>query len=317
MQYRRYGSDGPQVSPLAFGAMGIAHDPALRHGISRSLLHALECGINLIDTARVYNRSEEIVARTLREWRGGRPLISTKLAPVNRDGFRFGGPIGDFYAGQDIVASVDHSLAALGTERLDIVHLHQWHYRWTHELEWLETLAALKQAGKIDRIAISGQDHEHDALLEIVSRGLVDGIQVIVNLFESRPMNALLPRAASCGVGVIARCVLDSGGLTGLLTDAEFSERPFLKNAPAEDYRRRVDALARLFVPVEAASTTDLAIRFVLSDPAVSSMTLGLAGAEQVDAAIAAIDTGPLSSEAADAIRRRHVWTKNFYEALA
>lgn len=316
MQYRRYGNNGPAVSEIAFGAMGIAHDPMLQHGVSRSLLHALECGINLIDTARVYGQSEEIIARTLKKWSGESPLISTKLAPTNRDGFRFGGPIGDFYKASDIVASVDQSLSTLGVERLDIVHLHQWHYRWTHELEWLETLSGLRQEGKIDRIAISGQDHEHDALLEIVSRGLVDGIQVIANLFESRPMNALLPRAAECGVGVIIRCVFDSGGLTGMLSDAEFSGRPFLKHAPAADYRRRVSALAERFIPSEAKNIADLAVRFVLSDPAVSSMTLGLAGKPQIDAAVAAINSGPLSPEAVDEIRRCHVWTKNFYEAL-
>lgn len=316
MLLRQYGAGGPPVSTLAFGAMGIAFDSALRGGVSGSLLRALDQGVSLIDTARVYRDSEDIVARTLRTWRGERPLISTKLAPANRDGFRFGGPIGDFYRKQDIIRSVDQSLAALGTERLDIVHLHQWHYRWTHELEWLEALAGLKSEGKVGLIAVSGQDHEHDALLELVSRGLVDGVQIIVNLFESRPMNSLLPRAAECGVGVIARCVLDSGGLTGELTDAAFEERPFLKHAPATDYRRRVAALARQFVPAAAASMIDLAIRFILSDPAVSSITLGLGSPGEVDAAIAAIEAGPLPVDAVTAIRRDHVWTKNFYEAL-
>jgi aryl-alcohol dehydrogenase-like predicted oxidoreductase len=316
MLFRAYGTGGPPVSVLAFGAMNIALDPALRNGVSGSLLHALERGVSLVDTARLYRNSEEIVGRTLRAWPGERPRVSTKLAPTNRDGFRFGGPIADFYRKADIIRSVDQSLTALGSERLDIVHLHQWHYRWTHELEWLEALRELRSEGKVGLIAVSGQDHEHDALLELVSRGLVDGVQVIVNLFESRPMNALLPRAAECGVGVIARCVLDSGGLTGALTDAKFEARPFLRHAPAALYRRRVAALSDQFVPASAASLTELAIRFVLSDPAVSSITLGLGSPSEVDAAIAAIEAGPLPTDAVAAIRRHHVWTKNFYEAL-
>lgn len=316
MLYRPYGTSGQSVSALAFGAMGIALDSALRNGVSGSLIHALDRGVSLIDTARVYRDSEEIVGRTLRAWRGERPLISTKLAPANRDGFRFGGPIADFYRRQDIIRSVDESLAALGVERLDVVHLHQWHYRWTHELEWLEALATLRTDGKIGLIAVSGQDHEHDALLELVSRGLVDGVQVIVNLFESRPMNSLVPRAAECGVGVIARCVLDSGGLTGELTDAAFEGRPFLKHAPAAEYRRRVAALTRQFIPAGAASLPDLAIRFALTDPGVSSVTLGMGSPREVDMAIAAIEAGTLSADTMTAIRRNHVWTKNFYEAL-
>ncbi|MGV7123391.1 aldo/keto reductase [Sphingopyxis sp. 550A] len=316
MQFRRYGSEGPMVSVLAFGAMGIAHDPGLHHGVSRSLLLALERGVNLIDTARVYHQSEEIVARTLEQWRGDKPIISTKLAPANREGFRFGGPIADYYARADIIASVEASLKTLGTERLDIVHLHQWHYRWTHEHEWIEALCDLRRQGKIDRIAISGQDHEHDALLEVLGTDRIDGVQIILNLFESRPMNSLLPRAASRGVGVIARCVLDSGGLAVPLADSEFAGRPFLKHAPTAEYRRRVTRLMQRFLPGEAASLADLAIRFALSDSAVSSMTLGLAGPAQVEAAINAVEAGPLSEGAIDEIRRHHVWTKNFYEAL-
>jgi aryl-alcohol dehydrogenase-like predicted oxidoreductase len=316
MRVRRYGIRGPEVSELAFGAMSIRHDKQLSNGVSGSLLHALDRGVNLIDTARIYPESEKIIGRTLREWSGAPPFISTKLSPLDREGFRFGGPLEKFYTPAGIADSVDSSLSALGVERLDIVHMHQWHYRWTHELDWLDALSDLRREGKVGLVAVSAQDHEHDALLEIVSQGLVDGIQLIVNLFESRPCNAILPRAAQKGVGVIARCVLDSGGLAAPLTDEEFRERPFLRHAPGAEYRKRIAALNDEFGLDGSDSLVDLALRFVVSDPAVSSITLGLTSSEQVDLACQAIGKGALSDDAVGSIRRKHVWTKNFYEKL-
>ncbi len=316
MRYRQFGRSTMKVSELAFGAMGIAHDPNLKAGVSRSLLYALEHGVNLIDTARIYPGSESIIASTLREWTGAKPGISTKLASSDRSGFRAGGPVEHYYSEEGIVRSVDASLRALGVERLDIVHLHQWHYRWTHELSWLETLQRLQAEGKVGLIAVSAQDHEHDALLELVGSSHIDGIQTIINLFESRPMNALLPHAANAGVGVIARCVLDSGGLTRVMDDDEFRSITFLKNAPAGEYQQRVEQLRAAFIPAVAPTIASLAMRFALSHPAVSCMALGLAGEAQVKEALDAVEAGSLPAASIEDIRRHHVWTKNFYERL-
>lgn len=315
MQQRPYGASGLTVSALAYGAMTIAMDPGLKDGVSPSLLAALEGGITLIDTARVYPGSEAIIAATLKAWSGARPVISTKLAPLGRETWRAHRPLAQAYTPDSIRASVEGSLQALGVETLDIVHLHQWHYLWTHEPAWLETLVTLRAEGKLRCIAISAQDHEHDALLELVSQGRVDGVQAIVNLFESRPATGLLPLAAERGVGVIARCVYDSGGLTGL-TREQFTARPFLKEAPYGEYHARLRALTAHFIPDTAADLAELALRFVLTLPGVSSATLGMGDVALVEAALAAAAKGPLPPEAVDAIRREHVWTKNFYERL-
>jgi aryl-alcohol dehydrogenase-like predicted oxidoreductase len=316
MNTRAYGQSGMQVSALAYGAMTLAHDKGIKHGVAPSLLRALDQGVTLIDTARIYPDSEELIASTLRAWHGPRPLISTKLQPSSRETFRFHRPLAEAYTAQTIRASVEASLRTLQVERLDIVHLHQWHYLWTHEREWFETLSELRAAGKIRCIAISAQDHEHDALLEVISCNLVDGVQVIFNLFESRPMSALLPLARQRGVGVIARCIYDSGGLSDALSAEEFVQRPFLKHAPYAQYRERLDELRRQFIPSIAASLPELALRFVLSVPGVSAATLGMPDSTLVDTAVAAASRGPLPDEVVKTIRREHVWTRNFYERL-
>lgn len=316
MPTRAYGNSGLQVSAVTYGAMTLAHDPGLQHGVAPSLLRALEGGVTLIDTARAYPGSEEIIASTLRAWHGPRPLISSKVMPSSRETFRFHRPLAEAYTAQSIRASVEASLRTLQVEQLDIVHLHQWHYLWTHEREWFEVLNALRAEGKIRCIAVSAQDHEHDALLEVISQGLVDGVQIIFNLFESRPMSALLPLARQRGVGVIARCVYDSGGLSNTLSMADFASRPFLKHAPYGQYRERLDELERKFIPHVAASIPELALRFVLSVAGVSTATIGMPATALVDATLAAAASGPLPASAVETIRREHVWTRNFYERL-
>ena len=316
MEKRGYGNTGLEVSLLTYGAMTIAADPELKDGIAPSLLAALERGVNLVDTARAYGRSEEIVRATLAAWTGPKPLISTKVRSQVRDAWRFACPVAEAYPPAGIRASVEESLRALGVERLEIVHLHQWHYDWTHDLSWLETLHALRDEGKLRCIAISTQDHEHDAAMELVSRGLVDGAQTIVHLFESRAANALLPLSAGRGVGVIARCALDSGGLSGALDEAGFAARPFLKHANYGDYTARLEALQSAFIPKFADNLPELALRFVASLPGVSTITLGLSERRFVEAATADLAKGPLPAEAVTAIRREHVWSRNFYERL-
>jgi aryl-alcohol dehydrogenase-like predicted oxidoreductase len=117
-------------------------------------------------------------------------------------------------------------------------------------------------------------------------------------------------------VGVIARCVLDSGGLSGALTDSDFAARAFLKHAPVELYRQKLSDLLWEFVPLAAPDLATLALRFAISHPAITALTVGMQTKAQVDSAMAAIDQGALPVEVVDRIRRRHVWTKNFYELL-
>jgi len=313
---RPYGRTGLEVGPLTYGAMSVTADPDIASGVAPSLLRALDLGVNLIDTARVYPGSEELIRKTLAAWRGPRPLISTKVQSLCEDAWRFPHPLNEAYTPASIRRSVDDSLGALGVETLDIVHLHQWHYGWTHEPAWLDTLKALRREGKLRFIAISAQDHEHDALLEVVSRGLVDGIQLILNLFESRPLNAALPLAEARGVGVIGRCVMDSGGLSGGLTRDDFLARRFLQHAPFEDYIARLQALHQAFCPKFADDLAELALRFAAYAPGVSTITLGLPTTRLVDQTLAVLAKGPLPDEAVRSLGREHVWTKNFYEKL-
>ena len=158
----------------------------MRGGASSVLLHALERGVNIIDTARNYGESEAIVGRTLREWRGPRPFLATKVKPRDVTNWRFYVPMPEQFTRASIVDSVETSLRTLGVECIDLLQIHQWYYRWSHETEWLEALHALRAAGKIRFIGVSAQDHEHDGVLKLVDDRMVDAVQVVLNAFESQ-----------------------------------------------------------------------------------------------------------------------------------
>lgn len=316
MLQRMLGNTGETVSAIAFGAMAIARDPELANGVSPALLAALENGVSLIDTARGYPHSEQIVGETLRAWGGARPLISSKLLPLTTATFRRHLAIEKAYTPRSIIESVDASLRALGVETIDIIHLHQWFFQWGKEPDWLATLHDLRRAGKMRFLAISAQDHEHDALLDAVDRRIIDCVQFIYNVFELRPSVSLLPLAQERGVGTIARCVLDSGGLTDGLHPELFAATPFLRHLPFAEYRRRTDRLRAAYVGSVVDSLDELAVRFILSDRRVSSMTLGLQSRGFVARNFDHISNGPLPPTVVEDIRLNHVWSKNGYEAI-
>ena len=216
MQRRELGTTGVSVSPIAFGAMRITADS---DGTSPVLLHALERGVSIIDTARNYGESEAIVGRTLRQWRGPRPFLATKVKPRDVTNWRFYVPMPEQFTRASIIESAETSLRTLGVDCIDLLQIHQWYYRWSHESEWLEALHALRDAGKIRFIGVSAQDHEHDGVLKVVDDRMVDSVQVVLNAFESRPFVSVVPLAEARGVGVIARCLFDhSGALAGAAT---------------------------------------------------------------------------------------------------
>ncbi|MEO0793866.1 MAG: aldo/keto reductase [Verrucomicrobiota bacterium] len=313
MNYQPFGQTGFQTFPIAFGAMRIE---ANERGYSSPLLHALERGINFVDTARNYGQSEEVVARTLKEWRGEQPFIATKVKPLDVANWRFYVPLEEQFTPESIRASVETSLTTLGIDCIDLIQLHQWYYLWSHRPEWLESLLSLQSEGKVRFIGVSAQDHEHDAILPLIDNNVVDAVQIFFNAFESRPRVSALPLAQQCCVGVIGRCTFDHSGSLATGGNREtLAEDIKLANASKEivtEYLNRIDRLRSEFCDGDC-SLAELSIRFALSHPGMSNLAISLADESQVDAAIVAADRGPLPQEIVERITKDHVWVKNFY----
>ena len=321
MEHATLGRDGPEVSRLGYGAWGIGK--AMWVGADddeslRALRRSFELGVTLVDTALGYGdgHSESLVGRAVRDW-GGPIAVATKIPPKNREWpARAGTPADDAFPADWVVACTERSLRNLGLETIDVQQFHVWSDEWVGHGSWLEAVERLKAEGKICCFGVSINDHQPANALALIATDVVDSVQVIYNVFEQSPEDELLPAAQAAGVGVIARVPFDEGGLTGRIRpETEFPAGDWRERYFRGDRRRevweRVQAIARdLDVPVERLP--ELALRFCLSHPAVSTVIAGMRSLRNVDANAAAAEAGPLAARELELLRA-HRWVRDFY----
>ncbi len=243
--------------------------------------------------------------------------MATKVPPKNR---RWPTPDGvdpmDAFPGEHIRSSVETSLRESGLGAFDVVQFHVWSDEWVGRGDWLETILALKDAGKIRFFGVSINDYEPSNVLALIESGHVDTVQVIYNIFHQEPREKLLPACASHGVGVIVRVALDEGGLTGRIAadttfpEGDFRRRFFRGDRPAQ-VSRRVDALVA-DLGIDPDQLAEVALRYVLSEPATSTVIPGMRTVRNVERNASVSDGKPLSDEQLAALTR-HRWERNFY----
>ena len=162
MQYRILPATGQSLSVLGFGAMGFAgwFGAIDDNDAIRSLHTALDLGINVVDTARAYGRSEQVVGAALRTWSGQRPFVATKIQPRGPQ-HQFGAPapVEEAFPKGWVTERCETSLRELGLDSVDLMQLHLYWPTWGHAGYWMGELQALKQAGKTRSIGISIPDH--------------------------------------------------------------------------------------------------------------------------------------------------------------
>ncbi|WP_351236967.1 aldo/keto reductase [Streptomyces sp. NPDC002133] len=320
MRYRELGRSGLSVSEVGYGAWGIGASSwvgATEDESVRALHRAIDLGVNFIDTARGYGESERIVGRVVRERAGDEVLVATKVPPKNGvwpapDGL----DPAETFPGAHIRESLETSLRAGGLDHFDVLQFHVWSDDWVGRGDWLETIAELKEEGKIRLFGVSINDHQPDNALALVRSGAVDSVQVIYNIFDQAPADTLLPACAEHGVGVIVRVALDEGGLTGRITaDTTFPEgdwrnRYFRGDRPAQVEQRVAAIVADLDIaPDEIAEN---ALRFVLSSPTVSTVIPGMRTIRNVERNTALSDGRSLTADQL-AVLAKHRWQRNFY----
>ena len=318
MEYNEFANSGRMVSRVAFGAMGLncAFGNYAEKDLIKAVHHSMDKGVNFIDTARTYGDSEEILGKALKQWSGERPFIASKAAPQGT-GWGIPNPISTSYPKGAVTASVEESLQRLGIDCIDLMQLHQYWSQYEGEY-WYDEMQTLKDQGKIKHIGISITDHRHDQALSIVRNGLVDSVQTIVNIFDPLAFDSLIPLCRKMKVAVMARCVLDEGGLTGFLkADTVFPASDFrhdyFEHGPLNEYIRRVEELKQ-YVPEYASSLAELAIKFALYDSAVTCANISMHIPEYADENIAVVDQKPLTEEVFTEIRKNHRWLTNLYE---
>ncbi|MCC6294101.1 MAG: aldo/keto reductase [Bryobacterales bacterium] len=322
MRYRTLGRTGIPVSEIGYGAWGIGQKQWLGgdDGESlRALRRAIELGLNFIDTALAYGdgHSERLVGRVARESTSGL-YLATKVPPKNKKWpARLGTPIEDVFPYSYTVACTEESLRNLGVDCIDLQQFHVWSPNWLGNDEWKRAIEDLKKAGKIRHAGISINDHQPDSALGAIETGLIDTVQVIYNIFDQSPEARLFPKCLELNVGVIARVPLDEGALTGVITEqtsfpaGDFREFYFSGNRKSQVVRH-VSALQR-DLEQESGTLAELALRFVLTHPAVSTVIPGMRSLRNVESNCAVSDLGALKSQTL-AVMKKHAWTKNFYQ---
>jgi aryl-alcohol dehydrogenase-like predicted oxidoreductase len=313
MRYRRLGKTGYQISAIGFGAWAIGADwGAVDDEASLAALHAAaDAGVNFIDTADVYGdgRSERLIGRFLRERKGERIHVGTKM------GRRAPQEVTN-YTPEAFRAWTTRSRENLGVETLDLVQLHCPPTDVFYRPELFAACDELVAEGAIAHYGVSVEKVEEG--LKALEYPGVASVQIIFNLVRQRPADRFLALAAASDVGVLARVPLASGLLTGKYDrDSVFAEndhRNYNRQGAAFDvgetfagldYETGLAFVGELQAVVpEGWSTAQLALRWILMYDAVSAAIPGARTSDQARANASAADLPPLDHETMAQIRR-------------
>ncbi|HEY7210447.1 MAG TPA: aldo/keto reductase [Bryobacteraceae bacterium] len=322
MNYRKLGPTEAEVSEIGYGAWGIggkqwqggADDEAVR-----ALKRSFELGVNLVDTALAYGdgHSEQLVGGVLRD-SFQKVYVATKIPPKNRIWpAQASMAIDDVFPRQYITECTEQSLRNLRVEQIYLQQFHVWTDAWIDRDEWRRAIEDLRASGKVRYFGVSVSEHAPDSALEAVKTGLFTAVQVIYNIFDQSAETNLFPLCVKHKVGVLARVPLDEGGLTGTITEESRFEPGEFRDSYFRGDRKRevaehVEALKRDLAGVPG-TLPEIALRFCLSNKAVTSVIPGMRRIATVESSCKASMAGPLDAKTL-AILKRHEWRRNFYE---
>jgi len=312
MQYREFGRTGWNVSDISFGAWAIGGTWGTvddKESLA-ALHHAIDLGVNFIDTADVYGdgRSERLVAQ-LRKERSETIYVATKA------GRRLDPHIASGYNRKNLTAFIERSLKNLDTEALDLLQLHCPPTKVFYNPEVFGVLDDLVQAGKLRHYGVSVEKVEE--ALKAIEYPNVESVQIIFNIFRQRPAELFFEQAKKRKIAILARVPLASGLLTGKLTaKSTFEDDDHRKfNRHGEEFDRgetfsgvdyetglaAVEELRKL-VP-DGWTMAQFALRWITMFDAVSCAIPGAKNPRQAEDNVRASDLPALAPDTMDAIR--------------
>ncbi|HVN52920.1 MAG TPA: aldo/keto reductase [Anaerolineaceae bacterium] len=316
MRYRTFGRTGWQVSDIGYGMWGMGGWTGSEDEESMgSLERSVELGCNFFDTAWAYGdgHSERLLGKLVHAHPEKRLYTATKIPPRSRKWpSRSGFLLADNYSPDHIREYTEKSLDNLGLQTLDLIQFHTWNDKWGQDAGWQKAVQSLKQESLVRAIGISVNRWEPDNVLETLRTGLVDAVQVIYNVFDQAPEDHLFPLCRELGVAVIARVPFDEGTLTGALTlDSKWPQGDWRNSYfVPENLKSSVERAEALRPLIPAGMTMpELALRFILSNPVVSTVIPGMRRLRNVEANIAASEKGPLDPALLEQLRA-HRWDR-------
>jgi aryl-alcohol dehydrogenase-like predicted oxidoreductase len=317
MQHRTLGRTGFSVTDIGCGLWGMSGWSDSDDAASLAALQlAVDLGCNFFDTAWAYGegKSDGFLGKTLAANPGKRLYSASKIPPKNR---RWPAlptyDYNDVFSADHVFAYADRIRRALGVDTIDLLQFHVWDDSWTDRPEFRATVEKLKRDKIIDAFGLSLNRWQPANGIRAIRTGLVDAVQVIYNVFDQNPEDELFPVCQELNIGVIARVPLDEGSLGGKMTrDTTFPDGDWRKGYfNPKNLNATLDRVDRLREDLPSGMTLpELAIRFILSNPVVSTIIVGMRKEEHVRGNLALSDAAALD---ADVIlkMRKHRWDRS------
>ena len=316
MRTRTFGRAGWPVSEIGYGMWGMGGWTGSDDQESlRALDRALALGCNFFDTAWAYGqgKSEALLGEALRAHRGTRAYVATKIPPKN---MKWPGKaeyrVQDTYPPDHIREYTEKSLATLGTPIIDLQQFHVWSDTWSDDDGWQRAVDDVKRERLVAHFGISINRWEATNVMRALATGLIDSVQVVYNIFDQAPEDELFPNCQKHNIAVIARVPFDEGSLTGTLTpdsrwpDGDWRNIYFNKDH-LDATLARVDRLSPLLP--DGMDLPELALRFILEHPAVSTTIPGMRRPGHVERNLAASDGVRLPPRLGEALKT-HRWNR-------
>jgi len=301
MKCRILGRTGFEVSDIAHGLWGMSGWSESDDQQSRQAIQlAIDLGCNFFDTAWAYGngKSDALLGEAIASNSRKRVYAASKVPPKNLQWpaspkYRYT----DVFPAEHVFKYAKKISEKLGLECIDLLQFHVWDDSWADEPEFHETVARLKREGWIHSFGLSLNRWEPENGIKALRTGLVDVVQVIYNIFDQAPEDKLFPVCRELNIGVIARVPLDEGSLGGKMTlQTRFPESDWrARYFGPENLSETIPRVEKLKELVPAGMTLpEMAIRFILADPTVSTTIVGMRKLDHVRQNLALSDALPL-----------------------
>ena len=265
---RRLGKDGPEVSAIGLGCMGMSefYGSGSEQESIATIHHALDRGVNFLDTADMYGvgRNEELVGRAIRD-RRDQVFLATKFGNVR-------GPNGEFLGVKGDPAYVrsacENSLRRLGVEVIDLYYQHRVDPNVPIE-DTVGEMSRLQQEGKVRYLGLSEAAPRTIRAANATSR--ITAVQTELSLWSRDAEADVLPTVRELGIGYVAYSPLGRGFLTGQFKSTDdFPEDDFRKNHPrfqGENFRKNIQLVEEVeaMAKEKGCTTAQLALAWVLA----------------------------------------------------
>ncbi|HEX4485294.1 MAG TPA: aldo/keto reductase [Terriglobales bacterium] len=303
MKYRTLGRTGLEVCDISYGLWGMGEWTDSDDSQSVAALQlATDLGCNFFDSAWAYGdgKSDGLLGGLIAKNSHKRLFAASKIPPKDlqwppapQSSYH------DVFPADHVFEYANLILKQLGTDSIDVLQFHVWDDRWADEPEFRSTVEKLKKDGLIKHFGLSLNRWQPENGIKAIRTGLVDVVQVIYNVFDQAPEDKLLPVCRELNIGVIARVPLDEGSLGGKMTaETRFPESDWrAKYFGPENLANTIPRVEKLreIVP-SGMRLPEMALRFILSNPDVSTTIIGMRKPEHVRQNIEASDAGGLDA---------------------